>query len=129
MPDDEVLTENDPTENNDTDPTENEGEGGEGGDTPADDTPAEEEPETLVTEPNGRTLTSNLEEIDYVDSDGILHLGVSTRRVMITSENDLAELPDGIYPPGSEAFLVDESGKWRLAADGTWTSLIPEDNT
>lgn len=63
--------------------------------------------------------------IDYVDSDGKLVMNAQIRTVMVTAESDLSDLPD-IYEPGSMAFTADETGKWRLGADGTWESLIPE---
>ena len=63
--------------------------------------------------------------IDYVNSDGDLVRNSLIKTVMVTAESDLADLPDD-YAPGSIAFLADETGKWRLGADGTWASLIPD---
>lgn len=121
MPDDDPITENEPTEGGDTDPTEGEG-SGEGSDSQETETETME----LIPEPSGCALTGPMPPMDYIDSDGNLHLGATPRRVMITSSDDLEDLPEGLYPPGSEAFTADETGKWRLSAAGTWTSLIAE---
>ena len=61
--------------------------------------------------------------VDYVDSDGVLHIGSVAQKVLVTAQTDLADLPE-IYAPGSIAYLADGTGMWVLGADGTW-----EDNT
>ena len=57
--------------------------------------------------------------VDYVDSDGILHIGSMAQKILVTDQSDLADLPD-IYAPGSIAYLADGSATWVLGADGTW---------
>lgn len=42
--------------------------------------------------------------------------------VLIESSSDLTNLPSDL-PIGSEAFLADESKKYRLDADGTWQEI------
>lgn len=57
--------------------------------------------------------------VDYVDSNGILHIGSVAQKVLVTAQTDLANLPD-IYAPGSIAYLADGTGMWVLGSDGTW---------
>ena len=59
--------------------------------------------------------------VDYVDSDGVLHIGSVAQKILVTAEADLSDLPD-IYAPGSTAYLADGTGLWVLGADGTWES-------
>lgn len=63
------------------------------------------------------------ETICYVSSDGkTLYMDRPIKKIMITSESDLTNLPNDL-PIGSEAFLADESKKYRLDADGTWQEI------
>lgn len=65
-----------------------------------------------------------LSTLCYVSEDGqTLHMNVPAYKIMVTAETDLANLPDDL-PPGTEAFLADESAKWRKAADGTWAEVV-----
>ena len=57
--------------------------------------------------------------VDYVDSNGVLHIGSMAQKVLVTAQADLSDLP-GIYAPGSIAYLADGSKSWALGADGTW---------
>ena len=72
---------------------------------------------------------NGIDTLCYVSEDGkTLHMNVPAYKIMITAEADLDNLPDEL-PPGTEAFLADESGKWRKAADGNWESMIHESTT
>ncbi len=62
--------------------------------------------------------------VDYVDSDGVLHIGSVAQKVLVTAQTDLADLPE-IYAPGSIAYLADGTGMWVLGADGTWEDNSP----
>lgn len=61
--------------------------------------------------------------ISYVSEDGTkLYLNQPYLRIMVLNEDGLADLPSDL-PIGSEAFLADESQKWRLGADGQWAEI------
>lgn len=42
--------------------------------------------------------------------------------VMVSSESDLANLPDTL-PTGTIAFTAGFSSMWQLGLDGTWTEI------
>ena len=65
--------------------------------------------------------------VDYVDSDGILHIGSMAQKVLVTAQSDLSDLPN-IYAPGTIAYLADGTGMWVLAADGSWEENTASDN-
>ena len=65
--------------------------------------------------------------VDYVDSDGILHIGSMAQKVLVTAQSDLSDLPN-IYAPGTIASLADGTGMWVLAADGSWEENTASDN-
>lgn len=59
----------------------------------------------------------------YVSNDGsTLYLNVPDCKIMLSDAADLNNLPDSLAP-GTEAYLVDDSGKWRKGADGTWATI------
>lgn len=62
--------------------------------------------------------------IDYADSEGNLQRNAQVSSIMVTSENDLENLPND-YLPGSIAYTPGFKLMWQLAADGTtWVSLL-----
>ena len=62
--------------------------------------------------------------VSYVSSDETtLYLNVSAPKIMVPEGFDLDDFPNDL-PPGTEAFLADDTGKWRKAADGTWETLV-----
>lgn len=65
---------------------------------------------------------SKIGQLDYVQ-DGVLHAGVNTPSVMVTTEADLAALPD-MYPPGTIAHTAGFKAMWQLSAAGEWVSLM-----
>lgn len=61
--------------------------------------------------------------IGYVSADGkTLFLDVPEYHIMVTSENDIALLPDTL-PPGTHAFTADGTSEWRKKADGDWATI------
>lgn len=61
--------------------------------------------------------------VDYVDSDGILHIYEKTRSVLVRSQNDLSNLPSGMYLPGTIAYTAGFQAMWQLNASGSWVSM------
>lgn len=62
--------------------------------------------------------------VSYVSSDeSTLYLNVSAPQIMVPEGFDLDDFPNDL-PPGTEAYLADDTGKWRKAADGTWETLV-----
>lgn len=60
----------------------------------------------------------------YVSADGkTLYLNVPGCKIMVADASDLDNLPDDLEP-GTEAYLADDTGKWRKGADGTWATLV-----
>ena len=68
----------------------------------------------------GRQQTSG--EVDFI-KDGTLNRGANAPSVMVTAEDDLAELTD-IYTPGTVAYTAGFKAMWQLSADGTWVSMM-----
>ena len=68
----------------------------------------------------GRQQTSS--EIDYVDSNGVLHRGTNAPSVQVRSAADLTNLPD-IYAPGTIAYTAGFTRMWQLKANGSWEAL------
>ena len=67
--------------------------------------------------------------VSYVSSDEqTLYMNVSAPSIMVPEGFDLDDLPDDL-PPGTEAYLADDSGKWRKGADGTWETLVDPNNS
>lgn len=64
---------------------------------------------------------------DYVDSAGDLVQGVPSGGVMVRSVDDLANLPAGVYEPGTMAYTAGYKGMWQLAADGTWVDMLADE--
>ena len=70
---------------------------------------------------------NGMDTLCYVSSDGkTLNMNVPAYKIMVTAEADLSNLPD-MLPPGTEAFIADETAKWRKAADGTWKAFVSSD--
>lgn len=60
----------------------------------------------------------------YVSNDGnTIYMNVPDCKIMLAGAANLNNLPDDL-PPGTEAFLADDTGKWRKATDGTWATLV-----
>lgn len=74
---------------------------------------------------NDKVIDSVQTDIDYVDSDGDLHIHVKSPEVMITAESDLANLTG--YEPSTIAFTAGYANMWQLGADGTWHVIITEE--
>ena len=73
----------------------------------------------------GRQQTSS--EIDYVDSNGVLHRGANAPVVQIESASVLENLPEGTYSTGTIAYISGFRSAWQLAADGTWVPILVEE--
>ena len=67
-------------------------------------------------------------EGDYV-KDGELFYGVVQRAVMVEAETDLANLPDGLYPPGSMAYTAGFKAMWQKASDGMWVDMMSDEDS
>lgn len=67
-------------------------------------------------------ISSTLGRVDYV-SGSTLYMGGRPVCIMVTAEADLAELPAGIYPPGSRAFTAGHGSEWELDANGAWQAV------
>lgn len=65
---------------------------------------------------------SKIGQVDYVQ-DGKLHVGTNMPSIMVTSEADLASLPN-MYPPGTVAYTAGFKAMWQLGADMTWVSMM-----
>lgn len=52
----------------------------------------------------------------------IVHRGDGVCEILVSSESDLAKLPDDIAP-GSTAHTVGMSQMWEKGLDGTWESI------
>lgn len=72
--------------------------------------------------PVGKIADDPRFRVDYNTQDDELHIGHTVCRVMVTADTDLANIPDGLYSPGTTAFLADGSGSWVLDADGMWNA-------
>lgn len=71
-------------------------------------------------------ISSTLGRVDYV-SGSTLYMGGRPVCIMVTAEADLAELPAGIYPPGSRAFIAGHGSEWELDASGAWQAVSGRD--
>lgn len=71
---------------------------------------------------NDKVIDSVQTDIDYVDSDGDLHIHVKSPEVMITDKSDLANLTG--YEPSTIAFTAGYANIWQLGADGVWHIII-----
>lgn len=78
----------------------------------------------VVKFPNHAPYRAQEPTVDYME-DGVLHMDVPMRQVVVESESDLSDLPLDRYFPGSIAYTADGTGKWCLDADGVWQSLVP----
>ena len=67
------------------------------------------------------------DDVDYIDSDGDMHIHVKRGEVMVTDEDDLTGLTG--YEPSSIAYTAGLANVWQLAADGTWVAIIEESDT
>lgn len=61
--------------------------------------------------------------INYVNESGELILTAKVDSFQIRSEDDLDLLLSRNYGPGTEAYLYDDSKRWRLGADMQWHLL------
>lgn len=71
---------------------------------------------------NRHVMTSGM--VDYV-SDGTLYNGAEAKTILVTSETDLALLPE-TYAPGTIAYTAGFAKMWMKAADGTWADCFGE---
>ena len=60
-------------------------------------------------------------DVDYVDSDGDIHVHTKVAEIIVTSEEDLATLSG--YNVGSIAYLAGFSRMWQLSAAGEWVEI------
>ena len=63
-------------------------------------------------------------DVDYVDSNGDMHLHVKTPNVMVRNYSDLSGLT--VYTPGTIAFTAGYNNMWQLDASGTWKVIVEE---
>lgn len=59
--------------------------------------------------------------MDVVDANGVLLEDVPCKAVMVTSQTDLANLPD--YPAGTIAFTAGFVNMWQKDASGNWAEF------
>jgi hypothetical protein len=71
--------------------------------------------EVVSLTPDGFPVYNN-GTVAYV-KDSKLYINVPALKILITQESDLTNLD---VPIGSEAFLADETKKWRFGTDEQW---------
>lgn len=59
---------------------------------------------------------------DYIDDDGVLHIG-GDGGLMVTDGEQLADLPNSYYGPGTMAHTAGWKAVWEKAIDGTWVNI------
>ena len=70
---------------------------------------------------NDTVIDTVQSDVDYVDSDGDIHVHTKVAEIIITSEDDLATLSG--YNVGSIAYLAGFSQMWQLNAAGEWVEI------
>lgn len=74
----------------------------------------------VMVSPSGQNVkTAGI--VDYV-SNGTLFVGAEVRCVMVTSADDLEELPED-YAPGTFAYVAGLGSMWQKDAAGEWVEV------
>lgn len=82
---------------------------------------------TSVKERSGDSVVDvHQNDVDYVDSNGDIHIHVKNCEVMVTAKSDLASLSG--YEPSTIAYTAGFKNIWQLGADGNWVAIIEEDS-
>ena len=63
-------------------------------------------------------------DVDYVDSDGDIHIHTKVAEIVVTSAYDLASLSG--YGVGSIAYTAGFANMWQLSASGDWVAIVEE---
>ena len=73
---------------------------------------------------NDTVIDTVQSDIDYVDSDGDLHIHVKSPVVMVTAKSDTENLTG--YEPSTIAFTAGFGNMWQLDASGSWQVITEE---
>ena len=73
---------------------------------------------------NDNVIDTVQADVDYIDSDGDVHIHVKQGEVMVTDESDLASLTG--YEPSTIAYTAGLANVWQLSASGDWVAIVEE---
>lgn len=60
---------------------------------------------------------------DYVDTNGVLHMGSTGGGVLVRNASDVTALPES-YAPGTMAHTAGWKAAWEKNASGTWVNIV-----
>lgn len=66
--------------------------------------------------------------INYIDENDNIVMKHLVKNFLIQNEDGLAILVNSKYPPGTQAYLADESKVWELDANYEWQLKVKEDS-
>lgn len=67
------------------------------------------------------------QDVDYIDSNGDVHIHAKHVEVMVTDKTDLEGLTG--YEPNTIAYTAGLNNIWQLSAAGEWVAIIEEEDT
>ena len=66
--------------------------------------------------------------INYIDANDNIVMKHLVKNFLIQNEDELAILVNSKYPPGTQAYLADESKVWELDANYEWQLKVKKDS-